>query len=117
MAEIVDEPRCSFSRQLWTMATRAFRLSGRNRFGGMGKATLGGQCEIASMLMLILSSAVAPTLPARPKIEAIATVKIKRHVAIASAEQWIQQPQSSRREIIVRDQHGERLLLRIIDNQ
>jgi hypothetical protein len=68
------------------------------------------------MLLLILSSGAALASPVRPKVDAVATVRVERNASTASAEQWERQPASSRRQVIVRDERGQPVLLRVIDN-
>lgn len=72
------------------------------------------------MLLLILGAATAwfsppPAQPSRPaEVLARATAHIQR-AATASPEQWAQVPRATRREVIRRDEHGNLLLMRIVD--
>jgi hypothetical protein len=72
------------------------------------------------MLLLILGATTAwsappPAQPSRPaEVQATATVRIER-AATASPEQWAQVPRATRREVIRRDEHGNLLLMRIVD--
>lgn len=71
------------------------------------------------MLLLLASASltVTPPVPA-PKAEARAraSVRIVR-AATASRKIWEQRPEGSRSEIVIRDERGQPLLLRLIEYQ
>lgn len=69
------------------------------------------------MLLLLLVANVA-TQPAPPHriAQAAATVRIERP-AIANRDEWKNAPGLARREVIIRDDHGRTVLLRIIEYQ
>jgi hypothetical protein len=52
--------------------------------------------------------------PPRAVATATATVRVERP-ATASKEDWEHAPRSARRELIVRDKDGQRVLLRLIE--
>lgn len=66
--------------------------------------------------MLLLAALASQAASPPPKVQATATVRIERPVS-ASRERWEQLPPSSKREIIVRDEQGRPVLLRLIENQ
>jgi hypothetical protein len=49
-------------------------------------------------------------------VPATATVRIERPSTV-TARDWERMPQAMRREVIVRDEQGQPLLLRLIENQ
>jgi hypothetical protein len=67
------------------------------------------------MLLLAAIAAIATT-PAERPVEAQATVRIERPVS-ASADQWERLSETKRREILVRDEHGRPVLVRLIENE
>ena len=67
------------------------------------------------MLLLAPSPEIALSLP-RVTIAAQASVRIERP-ATASAKEWEQTPPAGRREMIVRDEKGRVILLRITENE
>jgi hypothetical protein len=67
------------------------------------------------LLAAIVFAAGSP--PARqPRLQAIASVRIERPSS-AGKETWDRTPKARRSEIIIRDDHGRKLLLRLIENQ
>jgi hypothetical protein len=67
--------------------------------------------------MLLLVAAAVPFVPsARAEPQAKVTVRIER-AATASRQEWKNTAESGRREVVVRDEHGRPLLLRLIDYQ
>jgi hypothetical protein len=70
------------------------------------------------MLLLIASTAVAsvPPGPRPADVQARATIRILRP-AIANHQEWDLSPKASRKETIRKDDHGQRVLLRLIEYQ
>jgi hypothetical protein len=68
------------------------------------------------VLLLVALSAQASPAPSQPivAVQATATARIERPSTV-TARDWERMPQ--RREVIVRDQQGQPLLLRLIENQ
>lgn len=67
--------------------------------------------------MLLLVVAAIPFVPsARAEPQAKVTVRIER-AATASRREWKNTAKSARREVVVRDEHGRPLLLRLIEYQ
>ena len=64
--------------------------------------------------MLLLLAAVVSAGP--PKALATASVRIERSVS-ASEEGWRQLPKAQRREVIMRDEQGRTIVLRLVENQ
>lgn len=69
------------------------------------------------LLLAALASQVAPA-PPLPKgmAQAAATVRIERPSAVSSKD-WDRSPPESKREIVVHDENGRPLLLRLVENQ
>jgi hypothetical protein len=67
------------------------------------------------LVALAASQAVQPP-PPRVVLQATATVRIERPVT-AGREQWDKAPPSNKHEIIVRDEQGRPMLLRIVENE
>lgn len=70
---------------------------------------------------MLYVSAIATIVTAfehAPKIttQALAVIRIERP-SIADPGQWESSAKESRRELIRRDEHGQPILLRVIDNQ
>jgi hypothetical protein len=70
------------------------------------------------VLLLVALSAQASPAPSQPivAVQATATARIERPSTV-TARDWERMPQAMRREVIVRDQQGRPLLLRLIENQ
>ena len=67
--------------------------------------------------MLLLVAAAVPFVPStRAEPQAKVTVRIER-AATASRQEWKNTAKSSRREVVVRDEHGRPVLLRLIEYQ
>jgi hypothetical protein len=66
------------------------------------------------MLLLLAIATSSPPVPA--KAVATASVRIERP-ASASERDWEKLPKGRRRELIVRDEQGRDLLLRLIENE
>ena len=62
------------------------------------------------MLVLALAAAAPVAVQAR------ASVRIERPVS-ASREEWERLPKSARREVVIRDEQGREILLRLIEQQ
>ena len=69
------------------------------------------------MLVLVLAAA-ASAAPIAPKAvaQAQASVRIERPVAV-SHQEWGKLPPSARREVVIRDENGREVLLRLIEQQ
>ena len=48
--------------------------------------------------------------------QAVATIRIERP-AVANSKSWAEAPRSSRREIVIQDERGQRILVRLVDYQ
>ena len=68
------------------------------------------------LLLAAIASATTTTMIERPSVQARVTVRIERPVT-ASAEQWERLPASRRREILIRDERGRLVFLRLIENE
>ena len=68
------------------------------------------------MLLLVLAAVASTGPPAKAAVQAVATIRIERP-ASASREAWERLPQSSRREIVIRDENGREILLRLVEQQ
>jgi len=68
------------------------------------------------MVLILASTAATLAPPTRIETQATATIRIERP-AIANSKEWQRSPVTSRREIIVRDEHGQPVLVRIIEFQ
>lgn len=66
------------------------------------------------MFLFLASTAVTLAPPARSEAQATASIRIERP-AIANSKAWDRTPAASRRQIIVRDEHGQPVLVRIIE--
>jgi hypothetical protein len=66
--------------------------------------------------MLLLLAIVSSSPPPPVRAFATANVRIERPVT-ASETDWGQLPEAQRREIIIRDERGRPILLRLIENQ
>ena len=66
--------------------------------------------------MLLLIAAAAQPPPPPVNVQATASVRIERPVAVSS-EDWKRVPKAQRREVVGRDEAGRRLLLRLIENE
>lgn len=66
------------------------------------------------MLLPIASVAMSPIPPVSVDAQARATIRIERP-AVANSNEWENSPH--RREIIVRGEHGEPVLVRLIEYQ
>ena len=71
---------------------------------------------IASILLAAASTAVSPAQSARPHMQSNASVRIERAAAATSSE-WDKTPVSSRRELIIRGERGQPVLLRLVEYQ
>jgi hypothetical protein len=70
------------------------------------------------VLLLAALAAQAFPAPTQPNVaaRATATVRIERP-STASSKDWEWTPQPKKREVIVRDEQGRPLLLRLVENQ
>jgi hypothetical protein len=70
------------------------------------------------VLLLIALSAQASPAPSQPivAVQATATVRIERPSTV-TARGWDRLPPQMKREVIVRDEQGQPLLLRLVENQ
>ncbi len=59
-----------------------------------------------------LASASAPTT----EVKARATVRVERAVRV-TGDDWKRLPEAKRREVLVRDEQGRPVLLRLIENE
>ncbi|MGN6155150.1 MAG: hypothetical protein ACTHN4_05385 [Sphingomicrobium sp.] len=70
--------------------------------------------------MLLLAALVSQAVPApsQPKVrsQAVATVRIRRSSEVRS-EDWARLPAETKREVVVSDDLGRPLLLRLVENQ
>ena len=66
--------------------------------------------------MLLLIAAASQPQPPPVRVQATASVRVERPVRVSS-ENWEQVPKVRRREILVRDEAGRPLLLRLIENE
>ncbi|GAA3894410.1 hypothetical protein GCM10022276_11960 [Sphingomonas limnosediminicola] len=66
------------------------------------------------MLLFAAYASAASALPARAEVRAMARVRIER-AATASAKEWEQSRDPSKREIVIRDAGGELILVRVIE--
>ena len=66
-------------------------------------------------MFLLIAATVQPPRPPVVR-QATASVRIERPVKV-SAEEWERLPEQQRREILVRDEAGRPLLLRLIENE
>ena len=66
-------------------------------------------------MLLLIAAALQPPRPPVVR-QATASVRIERPVKV-SAEEWERLPEQQRREILVRDEAGRPLLLRLIENE
>ncbi len=66
------------------------------------------------MLLPIVSHAPAHLPQALSQAQSMAAVRIERP-AIANAREWEKAPKSSRREIIILNEDGQRVLVRLIE--
>jgi hypothetical protein len=67
------------------------------------------------MLLLLASAAASPQPPAPiARVEATASVRIE-HSATATRKSWEQLPKGSRKEVVIRDERGRPVLVRIVD--
>ena len=70
------------------------------------------------MLLLAALAAQASPAPSQPNVtvQATATVRIERPSTV-TAKDWERTPQLMKREVIVRDEQGRPLRLRLVENQ
>ena len=66
------------------------------------------------MLLLIAAASQPPPPPVR--MQATASLRLERPAEVSS-ENWEQVPKARRHEILVRDEAGRPLLLRLIENE
>ena len=68
-------------------------------------------------MLLLAAIAAASAAPAeRPGLEARAAVRIERPMRV-TGEAWNSLPEARRREILVRDEQGRLILLRLVENE
>jgi hypothetical protein len=67
-------------------------------------------------MLLLVASNIASLNPVRVEVRATASIRIERP-AIANSKAWEESPKSSRRVIIVDDEHGRPILVRVIEYQ
>jgi hypothetical protein len=70
------------------------------------------------VLLLAALAAQAAPVPPLPKaiVQATATVRIQRPSTV-SGESWDRSPPEMKREVVVWDERGQPMLLRLIENQ
>ncbi len=68
------------------------------------------------MLLLALAASIASPLPAPARAQSRASASIMR-AARATASEWEALPPGRRRELLVRDEQGRPLRLRLIENE
>ena len=68
------------------------------------------------MFLAFALAAATAASPARPQVQARATVRILRPASNGTRD-WTRLPSERRRELIVKDERGAPVLLRIIDNE
>jgi hypothetical protein len=70
------------------------------------------------LLLAALAASQAAPAPPPPKarLQATATVRIERPSTV-TAKDWEQTPQPMKREVIVSDEQGRPILLRLVENQ
>jgi hypothetical protein len=68
------------------------------------------------MLLLLASNAISLPQVAPAEVHSKVTVRIERP-ATATKDEWERAPIASRREVIVRDDRGQPVLLRLIEYQ
>jgi hypothetical protein len=68
------------------------------------------------LLLLGLAPAISAAPPASARAITTATVRIERPVTVGR-ERWEQLPRSSRSEIVVRDEQGRPVLVRVVELQ
>ena len=68
------------------------------------------------MLLLIAVNGASFSPPPHVEVQSIARVRIERP-AIANSKEWEQTPKASRREIILHDENGQPVLVRLIEYQ
>lgn len=66
------------------------------------------------MLLLIAAASQPPPPPVR--VQAKASVRIERPISVSS-EDWKRVRKARRREVVVRDEAGRPMLLRLIENE
>ena len=66
--------------------------------------------------IVVLVEAASSMPPAKIGAQASAIICVERP-AIATSKAWDQSPRSERREVIRRGEHGEPILVRVIDYQ
>jgi hypothetical protein len=67
-------------------------------------------------MLLLLAHALSAPPPVRTQVQATASVRIER-AATANLKEWEKSPKDSRREIVVRDERGQSVRVRVIDYQ
>jgi hypothetical protein len=77
----------------------------------MLKAGLASIPQWAGVFLLAFLAAVPS-----PTMQATATVRIERPVKV-SRDEWEKLPSQSKREVVITDEQGRRLLLRVVENQ
>ena len=65
------------------------------------------------MLLFIASNVIASVNPPQ-SASAVARIRVERGVA-ASAKEWQRPSPAKRREIIIEDRHGQKILLRLLE--
>jgi len=68
------------------------------------------------MLLLHAGHAASPPAATHVQVRSTVSVRIERSVT-ASRKEWERAPKASRREIVVRDERGNPLLVRLIEYQ
>jgi hypothetical protein len=70
------------------------------------------------VLLLVALSAQASPAPSQPivAVQATATVRIERPSTVTASD-WHRMPPQMKREVIVRNEQGQPLLLRLVENQ
>lgn len=72
--------------------------------------------QIASNVLIAASAAVSPAQSARSDVQSNASVRIDR-AAVVTSRGWDTAPVSSRRQLIIRGERGQPVVLRIIEYQ
>lgn len=68
------------------------------------------------MLLFVVANATRPPALRQSEVRSIASVRIERP-AIVNRKEWERAASTSRREIVVRDELGQPVLVRVIEYQ
>lgn len=68
------------------------------------------------MLLLLASEIPSTPMPARVSAQPTATVRIER-AAVANEQEWRRTAKKSQRKIVIRDEAGNVILVRVIEHE